>query len=138
MPKLKTGDCVLIVLALVACLVAAVWFGGQGLGFWGADGSADDMGLIVVAQSRNGFYRADPLNSDVTYTVEAAGDASAEHGYNTVRIHDGVVEVAEADCSNQICVEHDPISQPGEQIVCLPHGLVVEVVADEEDAAELV
>ena len=43
-----------------------------------------------------------------------------------------------SNCSNQVCVNHDPISQAGEQIVCLPHGLVVEIVQDEDMASKLV
>ena len=43
-----------------------------------------------------------------------------------------------SNCSNQVCVNHDPISRAGEQIVCLPHGLVVEIVQDEDMASKLV
>lgn len=128
---IKLGDAALIAAAAVALIAAALWFILGGAARGAASGTD---GLLVVAQSRDGFYRVDELASDAEYTVEAAGD---EEGWNTVRIADGAVEVTAADCSNQICVEHDPVSRAGEQIVCLPHGLVVEVVADEADAAEL-
>ena len=133
MGRLKTGDRVLIAAGIIACLAAAAWFAWQALA-----PHDDAQGLVVVCQTKDGFYRTDPLAADtvVEYTVDS--NAGAEEGFNTVRIADGTVEVTEADCSNQICVAHDPISQVGEQIVCLPHGLVIEVVAREEDAAELV
>lgn len=133
MGKLKIGDRVLIVVAVVACVAAGAWFLlGKAPGATGGDASD----LLVVCQTTGGFYRVDPLASDTEYTVTS--DAGPEQGTNTIRIADGTVDVISADCSNQICVEHDPISQPGEQIVCLPHGLVVEVVADEADATALV
>lgn len=125
---LKKGDKVLIAVAAVLGVLALAWFA---LG-----GAAPSDGAVVVCQTKDGFRRVDPLDKDVSYTVES-GSADSERGYNVVTIHGGSVDVTEADCSNQVCVDHDPISKPGEQIVCLPHGMVVEVVEQEEDAAEL-
>ena len=140
MTALKLGDRILIAIGVVACIAAGAWFflgGGGAATSADGGGSADaDAGLLVVCQTTDGFRRVDPLSGSVIYTVTST--EGPEEGSNTVRIANGTVDVTKADCSNQICVEHDPISQPGEQIVCLPHGMVVEVVAHEEDAAELV
>ena len=121
----RPGDAVLVALAVVAALAGAIWLSAQGAGTGAQDG------LVVVCQSKDGFYRVDPLDEDVTYTV------STPNGYNNVTIADGTVDVTSADCSNQVCVEHDPISQVGEEIVCLPHGMVIEIVASEDDATKL-
>lgn len=48
-------------------------------------------------------------------------------GYNQFQIQNGVASVVEADCRDQICVEHKGISNKGETIVCLPHKLIVEI-----------
>ena len=48
-------------------------------------------------------------------------------GYNIVVIENGEVYVKEADCRDQICVEHTPVSTDGEIIVCLPHKVTVEI-----------
>ncbi|MCM1495394.1 MAG: NusG domain II-containing protein [Bacteroides sp.] len=48
-------------------------------------------------------------------------------GYNVFQVQDGTAGIAEADCRDQICVEHVEISKKGETIVCLPHKLVVEI-----------
>ena len=122
------------------CRGGVVWVGRAGPGVFGVPTDRrTTRALLLFAQSRNGFYRADPLNSDATYTVEAAGDASAEHGYNTVRIHDGVAEVAEAGLlPTRSALSTAPSASPASRSSAFPHGLVVEVVADEEDAAELV
>ena len=57
-------------------------------------------------------------------------------GYNLVSITDGVVVMEAADCRDQICVQHKPISSKGESIICLPHRLVVEIVGGENEAAD--
>ena len=124
MAKLKPGDRVLIAVAVLAAAGALAWFAVTALA------PAQDT-LMVVCQTREGFYRADPLNTEVAYTVETS------EGTNDVAISGGKVDVVRADCDNQVCVEHDPIASAGEQIVCLPHGMVIEVVEDEADAAQL-
>ncbi len=134
--RLKTGD-----LCLIAALLLALVGGGA---WWlinyanGRNTSAN--GPVVVTQSKDGFRRVDELACDATFTVETNGTGSgrdADGGENVISISEGRVEVKSANCGNQVCVEHAPISQAGEQIVCLPHGLVVEVVAEESDAAAL-
>lgn len=126
MAKLKPGDRVLIAVAALAAAGALAWFAVTAL----LPAPAQDA-RMVVCQTREGFYRADPLNAEVTYTVETS------EGTNDVTISGGKVDVVRADCDNQVCVEHDPIASAGEQIVCLPHGMVIEVVENEADAAQL-
>ena len=57
-------------------------------------------------------------------------------GYNgfslTVILENGQVRVEDSTCPDLICQNHAPISQTGEQIVCLPARIVVTVESDEE------
>ena len=46
---------------------------------------------------------------------------------NILLIENGVVNMYEANCPDQICVKHVPISKNGETIVCLPNKVVVTV-----------
>lgn len=122
---------------VIAVLLAA-------FGIWlvasGAVGAAipHESEAVVVCQSSDGFYRADPLSADVSYTVEVSGTApGTTAGENHVRISQGTVDVTAADCANQVCVDHYPIDAVGEQIVCLPHGVVIEILASEQDATQL-
>lgn len=127
----RRADIVLIAVLLVAALA---WLAVTQLP------RTTGTSAVVVCQTRDGFYRADPLSSQVSYTVETPGTgrgADADGGVNNVRISNGTVWVESANCGNQVCVEHDPIGEPGQQIVCLPHGMVIEVVEREEDAARL-
>ena len=50
-----------------------------------------------------------------------------EYGYNTIRVSRGAVEVAEADCSEQVCVDQGTITDDLIPIVCLPHHLVIQI-----------
>lgn len=134
--RLKTGDLYLIAALLIALVAGGAWW----LANYSNGSKSSVNGLLVVTQTKDGFRRVDDLSRDITFTVETAGTGSgadADAGSNTVVIRDGSVEVESANCGNQVCVEHAPITGAGEQIVCLPHGMVVEVVAEESDAAAL-
>lgn len=56
-------------------------------------------------------------------------------GTNVVVVENGAVFVREADCDNQDCVHQGKVSAPGKQIICLPHKLWIEVLADGEDGS---
>lgn len=116
--------------------------GTSGAGASGSRGDAGSTsdGLVVVCQSKSGFYRSDPLVEDASYTVETPGTGAgndAAQGTNRVVIQGGQVKVERANCANQVCVHHAPISKRGEQIVCLPHGLVIQIGKGEEDVPKL-
>lgn len=46
---------------------------------------------------------------------------------NTLVIKDGVADMVSADCPDQVCVKHVPISKTGETIICLPNKVVVTI-----------
>ena len=49
------------------------------------------------------------------------------HDTNYLIIKDGVADMIEADCPDQLCVNQKEISKTGETIVCLPNKVIVEV-----------
>ena len=63
-----------------------------------------------------------PLDRDTTLTVTAANG-----GTNTVEVRDGAVRVTHATCPDQVCVRQGAIRTTAAPIVCLPHGLVIEI-----------
>lgn len=71
------------------------------------------------------WYEASP---DLASAVPAGGS------YNLLAVCGERVWMEAADCRDQICVHHIPITGGGESIICLPHKLVVEIVGgtDEE------
>lgn len=54
-----------------------------------------------------------------------------EIGRNLIRVEDGTVMVAQADCPDKICVHTGPISREGEVIACLPHGVMIYIPWEE-------
>ena len=54
-------------------------------------------------------------------------------GSNTVTVKDGKIAVTEANCPDQVCVNHRPTNQTADPIVCLPNKLVVEVSAPDSE-----
>lgn len=136
MLRLKTGDLWLIAALLLALVAGGSWWFSNYTN--GRKSSAN--GLLVITQTKDGFRRVDELSQNVEFSVETPGTGSgrdADGGVNVIAIRNGSVEVERANCGNQVCVGHAPVSIVGEQIVCLPHGLVVEVVAEESDATAL-
>lgn len=105
----------IILLALIVALCAAagavVWFVFRG----------GTQVLVTVNGKEYGRY---PLHTDTTVVI------GPEDGswHNTLVIEDGKAYVAESDCDNQVCV-HTPalIQDTVGIIVCLPHGVVVEL-----------
>ncbi len=51
----------------------------------------------------------------------------ASSSYNLFAVADGQVTMEAADCRDQICVRHVPIKNDRENIICLPHKLVIEL-----------
>ena len=56
----------------------------------------------------------------------------AEAEENLLQISKGEATVIFADCPDQHCAAHRPISQSGETIICLPHKLVITVCSGKE------
>ncbi len=136
----KKGDLILIAACFLAAALLAVCFAlrrepgvtvnllcdgitletiALNSGQSGPDQAAGDGYYLITY--RNGVaaveYCADVPNLRSTETV----------GYNLVSVRDGAVSVEAADCRDQICVRHKPISKAGESVICLPHRLIVEI-----------
>ncbi len=78
---------------------------------------------IIEIRIAGKVYGSYPLSEDQTISVDT------EYGHNVVVIQGGFASVAEADCSNQVCVDAGSIHTPGQMIVCLPHRMTVEILS---------
>ena len=79
---------------------------------------------------------AEIKNGDTRFTVVLAEDQeftlqSPDGGFNTVTVRDGKIAVTDADCPDRYCVKQG-FCNSGEQIVCLPHKLVISFVGESE------
>lgn len=53
-------------------------------------------------------------------------------GSNYLRVEDGMVWMEEAVCPDHYCIRQGKTTKAGEQIICLPNGIVVEILGGEE------
>ena len=103
---LKKGDIVIIVSVLAMILASsALLFLGKVSGR-----------TVTVRENNEVVYKGSLYENKV---IELTG--------NTVEIKDGAVTVAQADCKNQICVNHAAITKKGESIICLPNKVIAEI-----------
>ena len=98
---------------------------------YAASDDGDAAALYAVIQNSDGFYQVLHLDEDATVTV------TGSLGVNVIEVADGRVRCLESDCSNQTCVKQGWVSGRGQTVVCLPHKLIVQVVADPADAVPL-
>lgn len=113
-----SGKTNVIATAVILLLVAA------GVGAWlgfGALGSGSGANVVVVHDADGNELRFS-LDQDARQTI------TTSLGSNTVVVEGGSVHVEEADCSNHDCMKQGMINTPGQQIICLPHKLWIEVL----------
>ena len=67
-----------------------------------------------------------PLSVNTEVVIE-----TRDNGRNTLVIEDNKAFMKDANCPDKICEGHSKISYKGETIVCLPHKVVIEIVADD-------
>ena len=88
--------------------------------------AAAKPGASVELRQGNELLGVYPLAEDRVIPVQSGEQQ------NLVVIEGGFVRVREANCPDQVCVRHRPVSQAGELIVWLPARLVIRVLGGEE------
>lgn len=70
-----------------------------------------------------------------TYSLDGEHKITIRDGkeLNVVKISGGKVTMESANCKNQVCVHHSPVSRTGESIVCLPHKIVVSIKGEDNE-----
>lgn len=114
----------LILILVIAAVACAGLFTTR---LMGANTDADTA-TVVIRDGEQNVYEL-PLGQDATKTI------TTDLGTNVIEIKDGRVHVEEADCPNQDCVHQGWIDAAGQQIVCLPHKLTVDIVDEGAEAA---
>lgn len=96
------------------------------------------IGFILVALMAMMFFRERSGEMGTTAVVTVDGEERYRcflfvekeitlDDTNTLVIKDGTVDMISADCPDQICVKHNPISKVGETIICLPNKVVITI-----------
>lgn len=104
-----------MIFALVAALAAGVYLLHSRVSY-------DSLVAVITVDGE--VYNTVDLSAVVVpyeFTVES------DYGYNTIRVSHGAIEVLEADCSEQVCVNQGTITDSLIPIVCLPHHMVIQI-----------
>ena len=107
--KKKSRNSVLLFLFFILIAIAAMMF------FWGQIRENGATAVVTVdgeERYRCSLYIEKEIEIDDT---------------NILVIKDGAADMISADCPDQICVKHNPISKAGETIICLPNKVVVTI-----------
>lgn len=112
-----------IILVAVIALIAAA-----GLLFFGLNKEVGAFAAVNINGEQTAIY---PLyeNTEVTITT-----GENNENINVLTILDGKAYVSEANCPDGICAETRAAQYVGETIVCLPHKVVIEIVAENTDS----
>lgn len=91
---------------------------------------------IVMLTAKKGGTVEVYVDGKLTYSYaldkNRTFEVDCDNGKNVVEIKDGKVSVIDADCNSRACVKSKAISKKGEQIVCLPHKLIVVIKGGSE------
>ena len=83
---------------------------------------------VVIIQEGKVIDSIDLSKVTKAYTMTV----KCEAGYNTIRVEPGRICVIDADCRDHICMKQGWLSHQATPIVCMPHGLIIQI-SDEAD-----
>lgn len=116
---MKKGDFFIIGIIIVLLLIPVIFLFVN----------RNDKGKVCVYYM-NELYGEYPLDVDATY------DIVTDLGSNTICIEDSKVSMVHADCPDKICVSHNSIRYNHEEIICLPHKIIVSIESDLDNEGE--
>lgn len=91
-----------------------------------------EAGAYAVVSVKGKEYGRYALSEAVVQEIEGP------LGMNWLVIEDGKVWMEEAVCPDHYCIDQGAISKTGEQIICLPNGIIVEIIGGEETGLDAV
>ena len=84
--------------------------------------------------ARLAVHDGDGAVTEISLSQDSVNEITTSLGTNVVCVEGGEAYVSQADCKNHDCMEQGRISSPGQQIVCLPHRLWIEVLVAGDEA----
>lgn len=120
----KRNDIILIVSVLFVCAVALVYL------FVFRKG-----GNTVKVMVDGKLYATYSLSQNIQEDIYTGKN---NQNVNRLVIQDNKAYIEYASCPDGICVAHSRIFRDGESIVCLPHRVIVTVVDEKEQGADIV
>ncbi|MCQ2547972.1 MAG: NusG domain II-containing protein [Clostridia bacterium] len=88
--------------------------------------SNNSSGSKVIVTVDGETYGTYSLSEDQRIEIRQGADT------NVLIIKDGKAYMESANCKNQICVNHSPISKTKQVITCLPHKVLVTITGEDD------
>ena len=123
--KVRANRASIVVGACLVVIISVVWV------VFGLTNGAAGASVVALVHDSDGNTYELPLDVDDTLVVETS------LGRNVIEVENGEVRMAEADCAHGYCLTQHAISSPGQQIICLPHELWVEIVPQGQDGGQM-
>ena len=79
------------------------------------------------------FYDNIHLSS---FEGEKTFNIKTKNGTNTILVENNTIKIVEANCNDELCVKQGEASKVGQNIICLPNKLIIEIKGDEKDSSE--
>lgn len=108
---MKRRDIIIIAVLIVASL--AVFFINKE--------KDRQKGRYAFVYVDNELYSKEDLNQTKTF------DIKTKNGFNRIKIHDGGIEISEANCPDKVCVNTGFITKPSQSIVCIPNRVQIKI-----------
>jgi hypothetical protein len=81
---------------------------------------------VVAVYEENRIIARYPLSEDRRFEIPGAC------GHVTVRVAGRHVDIPEATCPKGLCTLSRPIAAPGQQIVCVPNHVIVQIESSKD------
>lgn len=114
---MKKNDIILIV-AILIC--AGLYFGITKYN------ESKETALKAEIYVNNKLYKSVSLNKEKTININENGKI------NVVHIHDGGVEIEDANCPDKVCVKTGFIETTSRNIVCIPNKVQVKIIGQDK------
>lgn len=123
---MKRGDLWLIAIVLIALGITS-WMMFQQRA---ASDSYDGVKYARITVDRD-HYRTVRLDEEQMIEIRT------KYGYNLLQVKDGGVRMIEGDCRDDLCVLMGFKDRIGDTIVCLPNRVLVEIIGEHGEEADV-
>lgn len=114
---MKKGDKVISIIIISVLLLS---FAGI---YIYKNGIKSDSKIAVIKQDGKVIKKIDlsSIDKPETFLIES------KNGNNNIKVEKGKISIIEATCPDQVCVKAGPISELGDNLVCLPNKLLIAI-----------
>ena len=104
-----------------------VSYDGTALGKISLSGQEETYYLLT-----DGMLQKLEKEKDMEWTVQIAQieEENRTGNYNIFMCRNGEVRMIKSNCPDLLCVHHYPVSAAGENIICLPHKVVIAITGE--------